>query len=107
VATFHVVIHRSGPDYDLSLPLEQQSGWDEHAAFMDGLVADGFVVLGGPVGHGDGEATLIVVDADSEETVRARFAEDPWANHLLTVESVRPWSVWLRGPAFARPPAAA
>jgi uncharacterized protein YciI len=106
VADYYLVTNARGPAWDYSRPRRKQDGWDEHAAFMDGLVADGFVVLGGPVGHGDGEATLIVVDADSEETVRARFAEDPWANHLLTVESVRPWSVWLRGPAFARPPAA-
>ena len=43
---FLVVLRRSGPDYDHSKPLEEQSGWDEHAAFMDGLVEDGFIVLG-------------------------------------------------------------
>jgi hypothetical protein len=26
--------------------------WTEHAAFMDALAYDGFVVLGGPVGNG-------------------------------------------------------
>ena len=30
-------------------PLEEQSGWEAHAAFMDGLVTSGFVVLGGPL----------------------------------------------------------
>ena len=46
---FLVIRTRSGPDYDLERPLEQQSGWEEHAAFMDGLVDEGFVVLGGPL----------------------------------------------------------
>ena len=46
---FLVVVRRSGPDWDRSKPMEEQSGWDEHAAFMDGLVDDGFIVLGGPL----------------------------------------------------------
>lgn len=63
---------------------------------MDALVEEGVVVLGGPVGAGDGENVLLVVDVESETEIRARLADDPWANHLLTVESVKPWSVWLR-----------
>jgi hypothetical protein len=46
---FHVVVRRSGPEYDSSRPLEEQSGWGEHASFMDGLVDSGFIVLGGPL----------------------------------------------------------
>jgi uncharacterized protein YciI len=64
---------------------------------MDTLAADGFVVLGGPVGKGDGEDVLLVVDAESEAAVRARFGADPWIDTILAIESVRPWSVWVRG----------
>ena len=32
---FLVRIRRSGPKWDLSHPLEQQSGWPAHAIFMD------------------------------------------------------------------------
>jgi hypothetical protein len=39
----------------------------------------------------------LVVDADDEATIRARLSEDPWPEDLLTVESIRPWLVWLRG----------
>ena len=49
MAMFHVVLLRSGPHWDPGRPLEEQSGWAEHAAFMDGLVDDGFIVLGGPL----------------------------------------------------------
>ena len=42
---FYVVSRRRGPDYNASLPLEEQSDWIRHADFMDGLVASGFVVL--------------------------------------------------------------
>ena len=38
VAMFLVVVRRSGPQWDALLPLEEQSGWDAHASFMDGLI---------------------------------------------------------------------
>jgi hypothetical protein len=37
-----------GPGWDPARPIRQQDGWDGHAAFMDGLVDDGFIILGGP-----------------------------------------------------------
>jgi hypothetical protein len=37
-----------------------------------------------------------VVAAESEAAVRARLAADPWADEILTITSVKPWSVWLR-----------
>jgi uncharacterized protein YciI len=63
---------------------------------MDALGEDGFVVLGGPVGEGDGENVLLVVDAADEAEIRARLADDPWGTDMLTTASVKPWSVWLR-----------
>jgi uncharacterized protein YciI len=92
-----LVSHVRGPAWDHSRLRREQAGWDEHAAFMDGLAADGFVMLGGPVGEGDGEEALLVVRAAGEAEVRERLAADPWADTILVVESVRPWSIWLRG----------
>jgi len=90
-----------GPGWDPSRPIRKQDGWDEHAAFMDGLVDDGFLILGGPVG--DGEQTLHVVEADGEDDARTRLARDPWASAgLLRVGTIEPWALWLdsrRAPA--------
>jgi hypothetical protein len=40
---------------DASRPMRQQEQWAEHApqhaAFMDALADDGFVILGGPLGE--------------------------------------------------------
>ena len=44
-----------------------------------------------------GDSVLLVVEADSEAAIPARLAEDPWPDELLTVESIRPCPVWLRG----------
>jgi hypothetical protein len=46
---FHLVLAQTGPEWDRSQPLEGQTRWPEHAAFMDDLVECGFIVLGRPV----------------------------------------------------------
>ena len=96
MADYYLVRRGKGPAWDHSRRRREQAGWDEHAAFMDALVEDGFVVLGGPIGEGDGEDTLQVVDAESEAAVRSRLAEDPWGEDMLMTRSIEPWSVWLR-----------
>jgi uncharacterized protein YciI len=96
VADYFLVEHARGPAWDYSKRRREQEGWDEHAAFMDALADEGIVVLGGPIGEGDGENTLLILDLDSEAEVRARLGDDPWANTILRIESVKPWSVWLR-----------
>jgi uncharacterized protein YciI len=97
VADYFLVKLARGPAWDHARRRREQEGWDEHAAFMDALTEEGIVILGGPVGVDDGEDVLLVVDVESEEAIRTRLAEDPWARDLLTIESVEPWSVWLRG----------
>jgi len=93
MATFAVrLVH--GPGWDSARPIRGQDGWDEHAAFMDGLVDAGFIVLGGPVG--DGAESLHVVEAADESGVRARLAQDPWAaDRLLQIGSIEQWTLWL------------
>ena len=92
---FHVVLRQSGPSFDPALPLEEQSGWPEHAAFMDALVEDGFIVLGGPLESSD--RAVHVVSAPSAEAVRARLATDPWSGSHLVVEAIEPWTIRLDG----------
>jgi uncharacterized protein YciI len=85
-----------GPGWDPSRPIRRQDSWDAHAAFMDGLVDEGFIILGGPVGPG--EETLHAVEATDEQEVRARLAEDPWASAgLLEVGAIESWQFWLDG----------
>lgn len=96
MADYFLVEHARGPAWDYSRGRREQAGWEEHAAFMDALTEEGVIVLGGPVGEGDGDITLLVVDVESEAVIRARLADDPWAGSLLTIKSVQPWSVWLR-----------
>ncbi|HEX7106591.1 MAG TPA: YciI family protein [Acidothermaceae bacterium] len=86
------LVHGSAWNRDQGI--RQQAGWAEHADFMDGLVTDGFILLGGPIG--DGEETLHCVAARDEAEVRQRLAADPWARAgFLEVGAVRPWALWL------------
>ena len=90
---FLVVVRQSGPEFDRSRPLEEQSGWDAHASFMDGLVDSGFIVLGGPLA-GDGRVAL-AVEAESEDAVRATLAPDPWSETHLQIDTIDPWTIRL------------
>jgi uncharacterized protein YciI len=93
MAMFHVVLRRSGPQWDPSRPMEEQSGWAAHAAYMDELVERGFIVLGGPLA--DEHRVVHAVEADSADAVRAALARDPWSETHLVVESVEPWTIRL------------
>ena len=91
-----VLTEVAGPNWDASRPRREQDAWDEHAAFMDALLEDGFVILGGPIG--DGERVLLVVEASDEAEIEVRLAEDPWLPlGILRVASIEPWTIWLDG----------
>jgi uncharacterized protein YciI len=93
VPNFHVLVRRSGPEWNPALPMEEQSDWPAHAAFMDGLVDSGFIVLGGPLG--DEERVVHVVEAESESAVRETLGRDPWSETHLVIEAVEPWTLRL------------
>jgi uncharacterized protein YciI len=93
---YHLLRLEPGPAWDHNRSRREQSGWDEHAAYVDRLADHGVVVLGGPVGADEATDAVLVVDAYDESAVRALFASDPWAGSILTIKSVEPWSIWLR-----------
>jgi uncharacterized protein YciI len=91
---YFVVVREPGPEWDGSRPMREQDGWDDHAAFMDGLAEDGFIVLGGPLG--EGLKFMHVVDAASAEEAEQRFEDDPWTSMgLLRLASVEAWEILL------------
>jgi uncharacterized protein YciI len=93
---YFLVKRAHGSNWDASRLRREQDGWAEHAAFMDELVEEGFIVLGGPVGDGDGHSALLVVEADSEADVRRRLAGDPWGEDMLATAGIEAWTIFLR-----------
>jgi uncharacterized protein YciI len=68
----------------------------EHAAFMNALADDGFVLFGGPLdGTENGRVrVLLIVNAKGEAEIHRRLADDPWmtSEQLVTV-GVEPWRI--------------
>jgi uncharacterized protein YciI len=88
------VLNTRGPQWNNDLPMDEQAEWRQHADYMNGLVADGFILLGGPfVGTSD---VLLIVRAENEAEVEARLAADVWrVNGLLRTRQIVPWRLRL------------
>jgi uncharacterized protein YciI len=89
------VTRTHGPAWDGGKPMEAQEKWAEHATFMNQLAADGFIVLGGPLGQsGD---VLLVIDATDANEINAALARDPWSQlGLLAIKEIQPWTILLQ-----------
>jgi uncharacterized protein YciI len=89
-----VAISSPGPNRDLSKGTREQPFWDEHATFIDQLVAEGFILMGGPLVDEGG--SMLIVNADDANEVREKFKNDPWMKHgILKLESVKRWQIFI------------
>jgi hypothetical protein len=77
--------------WDRALPLREQSGFAEHAAFMDALVAEGAVALGDPLA--DERRVVLAVNAESEQAARERFQLDPGMGSHLSIAGIERWTI--------------
>jgi uncharacterized protein YciI len=88
------VLRSRGPAWDDSKPLEGQTDWPAHAAFMDALFDQRFAALVGPL-EGTRDA-LLILRASSEAEVVERLASDPWTiSKLLVTRRISPWQIRL------------
>ncbi|HMJ07877.1 MAG TPA: hypothetical protein VK468_02660 [Pyrinomonadaceae bacterium] len=86
---------KKGSGWNAKEPMRSQAHWDEHAALMDQWTADGFILLGGPIGEGEDEV-LIVFDAADEDEILTAFAADPWLIlHIRELAQIRQWKILL------------
>lgn len=84
----------AGPNRDFSKDTRQQPFWDEHAAFIDQLVEDGFILMGGPLVDEGG--SLLIINAEDENKVRETLKNDPWMQHgILKLESIKRWQIFV------------
>ena len=82
-----IAISSAGPNRDQSKGTREQPFWDEHAAFIDQLVEEDFILMGGP---------LLIVNAKDENEVREKLKNDPWARHgILKLDSVKRWEIFI------------
>ena len=95
----HYTVRReAGPGWTDGEGIATQPAVGEHAAFMNALADEGFVLFGGPLAgseHGRIRA-LLIVNAGSEDEIHRRLAEDPWvATGQLVTTSIEPWNVFV------------
>jgi len=93
-----VAFSSAGSNRDFSKDTRQQPFWDEHAAFIDQLVEDGFLLMGGPLVDEAGmpQGALLIVNAGDEDEVREKLKNDPWFQRgTLKLESVKRWEIFI------------
>ena len=87
-------ISSAGSNRDFSKGTREQPFWDEHAKFIDQLVDEGFISMGGPLEDEGG--ALLILNAQNENEVREKLKNDPWAEHgVLKLESVKRWEIFI------------
>jgi uncharacterized protein YciI len=84
---------RAGPTWT-SGAVDDQPGWDEHAAFIDDLIERGIFVMGGPLADQRGSQSLL--ENVSEQEARELVLQDPFVtNGVFELEEVRAWNVFV------------
>jgi uncharacterized protein YciI len=90
----YIVLSSAGPHRDLGKGSREQAYWDDHAAFIDALVENTFIMMGGPLTDEGG--AMLIVRAESEAAVRAALRDDPWYRHgILTLERIARWEIFI------------
>ena len=93
-----VAISSVGPNRDPSKGVREQPFWDEHAAFIDRLVDEGFILMGGPLLDENGlpHSALLIVNAENENEVKEKLTRDPWFERgILKLQSVTRWEIFV------------
>lgn len=89
-----MTISSAGPNRNFSKDTREQPFWDEHAEFIDKLVDEGFIFMGGPLVDEGG--AVLFVRAKDENEVREKLRNDPWLEKgILKLESVKRWQIFI------------
>jgi len=84
----------AGPHRDHAKGSREQPYWDEHAQFIDGLVAQGFIMMGGPLVDEGG--AMLIVRAEDVDEVKEKMKHDPWYTQgILKLDSIRRWEIFI------------
>ena len=93
-----MAISSAGPNADRSKTTREQPFWDEHAAFIDQLVEEDFILMGGPFVDKAGlpYGAFLIFNAKDENEVREKLKSDPWFERgILKLESVKRWQIFI------------
>jgi uncharacterized protein YciI len=105
-----VVIREQGPGWDGSRAMREQDYWPEHVIFINRIVDEGRMLLGGPLGEIDQDGNsvdptepvgangtyraLIVLEVDNELELTELVGDDPWSqHHVLGTQAIYRWEM--------------
>jgi uncharacterized protein len=94
--SYFAVIREAGPAWTDGNGIAAQPALAEHAAFMNSLADEGFVLYGGPLAETEHERlrALLIVTADSEAEIHRRLANDPWTRaDRLVIATIESWKI--------------
>jgi uncharacterized protein YciI len=105
-----VVIREQGPGWDRSRAMREQDYWPDHVDFINRIVDEGRMLLGGPLSEVDQNGNsvdptepfgadrtyraLIVVEVDNERELTELLDDDPWSTHrVLDTQTIYRWEL--------------
>ena len=94
--SLYAITRQAGPGWTDGKGAFDQPGANDHAAFMNTLAGEGFVLFAGPLaGSEQGRIrVLLIADAANETEIHRRLADDPWARTpRLVTTSIEPWNL--------------
>ena len=93
--SYFAVIREAGPGWSDG-GIAGQPAVNDHAGFMNALADEGFVLFAGPLAGTESRRlrALLIVDAETEDEIRRRLADDPWVHtDRLVITSIEPWNL--------------
>jgi len=103
------VTREAGPSWTEGKGAFEQPAVNDHAAFMNSLADEGFVLFAGPLAgtEHDRIRVLLIAEAADETDIHRRLADDPWARtQRLVTTNVEPWSLFVGAQRVGAQPAA-
>ena len=103
------VTREAGPSWTDGQGAFEQPAVNEHAAFMNSLADEGFVLFAGPLAGSEHDRirVLLIAEAASETDIHRRLADDPWARtQRVVTTSVEPWNLLVGAERVGAQPAA-
>jgi uncharacterized protein YciI len=102
------VTRDAGPGWTDGQGAFDQPAVNDHAAFMNSLADEGFVLFAGPLAGSEQDRirVLLIADASSATDVHRRLADDPWERtQRVVTTSVEQWNLLVGDERLGTQPA--
>jgi uncharacterized protein YciI len=102
------VTREAGPSWTDGKGAFDQPAVNDHAAFMNALANEGFVLFAGPLAGSEHDRirVLLIAEAADETDIHHRLADDPWERtQRVVTTSVEPWNLLVGAEGVGAQPA--